>query len=73
MGEAELPESTDRGTTTAPQTSKVATIAAAHSVHDTYSSFLPPLLPVFIGMPMAISGSPPCYYLADDAVFHSGS
>ncbi len=30
------------------QTSKVATIAAAHAVHDTYSSFLPPLLPVFI-------------------------
>lgn len=31
-----------------PQTSKVVTIAAAHAVHDTYSSFLPPLLPVFI-------------------------
>jgi len=31
-----------------PQTTKVATIAAAHAVHDTYSSFLPPLLPVFI-------------------------
>jgi len=30
------------------QTSKVATIAAAHAVHDTYSSFLPPLLPLFI-------------------------
>jgi len=30
------------------QTSKVATIAAAHAAHDTYSSFLPPLLPVFI-------------------------
>ncbi len=30
------------------QTSKVATIAAAHAVHDTYSSFLPPLLPIFI-------------------------
>ncbi len=30
------------------QTSKVATIAVAHAVHDTYSSFLPPLLPVFI-------------------------
>lgn len=36
------------GPTTEPQTSKVATIAAAHAVHDTYSSFLPPLLPVFI-------------------------
>ena len=43
-----MPESTDRGPTTAPQTSKVAIIAAAHSVHDTYSSFLPPLLPIFI-------------------------
>ena len=32
----------------APQTSKVATIAAAHAAHDTYSAFLPPLLPVFI-------------------------
>lgn len=32
----------------APQTSKVATIAAAHAAHDTYSSFLPPLLPIFI-------------------------
>jgi FSR family fosmidomycin resistance protein-like MFS transporter len=32
----------------APQTSKIATIAAAHAVHDTYSAFLPPLLPVFI-------------------------
>jgi len=31
-----------------PQTSKVVTIAAAHAVHDTYSGFLPPLLPVFI-------------------------
>jgi len=30
------------------QTSKVATIAAAHAMHDIYSSFLPPLLPVFI-------------------------
>jgi FSR family fosmidomycin resistance protein-like MFS transporter len=32
----------------APRKSKVATIAAAHAAHDTYSSFLPPLLPVFI-------------------------
>jgi FSR family fosmidomycin resistance protein-like MFS transporter len=32
----------------APQTSKVVTIAAAHAAHDTYSAFLPPLLPVFI-------------------------
>lgn len=30
------------------QTSKVATIAAGHAAHDTYSAFLPPLLPVFI-------------------------
>ncbi len=32
----------------APQTSRVVTIAAAHAAHDTYSAFLPPLLPVFI-------------------------
>lgn len=32
----------------APNTNKVATIAAAHAAHDTYSSFLPPLLPIFI-------------------------
>ena len=32
----------------APRTSKVVTIAAAHAAHDTYSAFLPPLLPVFI-------------------------
>jgi FSR family fosmidomycin resistance protein-like MFS transporter len=40
----------DRGSESqqAVQTSKVATIAASHAVHDTYSSFLPPLLPVFI-------------------------
>ena len=31
-----------------PQTSRVVTIAAAHAAHDTYSAFLPPLLPVFI-------------------------
>jgi FSR family fosmidomycin resistance protein-like MFS transporter len=30
------------------QTSHVATIAAAHAVHDTYTAFLSPLLPVFI-------------------------
>lgn len=30
------------------RTSKVVTIAAAHAAHDTYSAFLPPLLPVFI-------------------------
>jgi len=41
---------TDRGLESQQrvQTSKVATIAAAHAAHDTYSSFLPPLLPVFI-------------------------
>jgi len=31
-----------------PQTSKIVTIATAHAAHDTYSAFLPPLLPVFI-------------------------
>jgi FSR family fosmidomycin resistance protein-like MFS transporter len=43
-----LPESRPEQSFAEPQTSKVATIAAAHAVHDVYSSFLPPLLPVFI-------------------------
>ena len=43
-----MSNSSSRGSSPAPQTSKVATIAAAHATHDTYSSFLPPLLPVFI-------------------------
>jgi FSR family fosmidomycin resistance protein-like MFS transporter len=30
------------------QTSKVVTIGAAHAAHDTYSAFLPPLLPALI-------------------------
>lgn len=30
------------------QTDRVATISLGHAVHDTYSAFLPPLLPVFI-------------------------
>lgn len=30
------------------QTGKVVWVAAAHAVHDTYSGFLPPLLPTFI-------------------------
>jgi FSR family fosmidomycin resistance protein-like MFS transporter len=30
------------------QTDGVITISAAHAMHDTYSAFLPPLLPVFI-------------------------
>jgi FSR family fosmidomycin resistance protein-like MFS transporter len=30
------------------QTERVATISGAHAVHDTYTSFLPPLLPLFI-------------------------
>jgi FSR family fosmidomycin resistance protein-like MFS transporter len=30
------------------QTDRVLTISAGHAVHDTYSAFLPPLLPVFI-------------------------
>lgn len=40
--------SLDPGRSQTPQTSKVVTIAAAHAAHDTYSAFLPPLLPVFI-------------------------
>jgi MFS transporter, FSR family, fosmidomycin resistance protein len=31
-----------------PQTSKVVTIGAAHAAHDTYSAFLPPMLPVLV-------------------------
>jgi FSR family fosmidomycin resistance protein-like MFS transporter len=34
--------------TPAPRTSKVVTIGAAHAAHDTYSAFLPPMLPVLI-------------------------
>jgi FSR family fosmidomycin resistance protein-like MFS transporter len=30
------------------ETGRVATMAAGHAVHDTYTAFLPPLLPVFI-------------------------
>jgi FSR family fosmidomycin resistance protein-like MFS transporter len=30
------------------QTERVVTISGAHAVHDTYTAFLPPLLPVFI-------------------------
>ena len=30
------------------QTDRVVTISAGHAVHDTYSAFLPPLLPAFI-------------------------
>ncbi|MGD2146532.1 MAG: MFS transporter [Anaerolineae bacterium] len=31
------------------QAARVATVSVAHGVHDTYSAFLPSLLPVFIG------------------------
>jgi len=37
-----------KGPLHAPQTSRVVTIATAHAAHDTFSAFLPPLLPVFI-------------------------
>jgi FSR family fosmidomycin resistance protein-like MFS transporter len=30
------------------QTGRVSTIAAGHAIHDTYTAFLPPLLPLFI-------------------------
>jgi FSR family fosmidomycin resistance protein-like MFS transporter len=30
------------------QTGRVATISAGHAVHDTYTAFLPPLLPAFV-------------------------
>jgi len=30
------------------QTGRVATLAGGHAVHDTYTAFLPPLLPVFV-------------------------
>jgi FSR family fosmidomycin resistance protein-like MFS transporter len=35
-------------TETGFQARRVATLAAGHSVHDTYAAFLPPLLPVFV-------------------------
>ena len=38
----------DAGPSPTPQTAKIVTIAAGHAAHDTYSAFLPPLLPVFI-------------------------
>jgi FSR family fosmidomycin resistance protein-like MFS transporter len=38
----------DPGRSPTLQMSKVVTIGAAHAAHDTYSAFLPPLLPVFI-------------------------
>jgi len=41
-------EELDSGPSPAPQTAKIVTIAAGHAAHDTYSAFLPPLLPVFI-------------------------
>jgi len=42
-------ESTDRSAETEEfQTGRVLTISAAHGVHDTYTAFLPSLLPVFI-------------------------
>ncbi len=39
---SQLPESEEF------QTDRVATISAGHAVHDTYTAFLPPLLPAFI-------------------------
>ena len=40
---------TTRAAETEPfQASRVLTITAGHAVHDTYTAFLPPLLPVFI-------------------------
>jgi FSR family fosmidomycin resistance protein-like MFS transporter len=36
------------GQTDSFQTGRVLTITAAHAVHDTYTAFLPPLLPAFI-------------------------
>ncbi len=41
-------EKLDSGPSPTPQTAKIVTIAAGHAAHDTYSAFLPPLLPVFI-------------------------
>jgi FSR family fosmidomycin resistance protein-like MFS transporter len=41
-------EKLDPGPSPTPQTAKIVTIAAGHAAHDTYSAFLPPLLPVFI-------------------------
>lgn len=38
------------------ETTQVATFAAGHAVHDTYTAFLPPLLPIFISR-LALSKS----------------
>ncbi len=49
MNDARMAESTDRATEAEQfQTDRVLTISAAHGVHDTYTAFLPSLLPVFI-------------------------
>jgi FSR family fosmidomycin resistance protein-like MFS transporter len=45
---AESHPSTVSAETTDFETGRVLTISAAHGVHDTYTAFLPPLLPVFI-------------------------
>ena len=42
-GQAEIPVAANAGERF--QTSGVATIAAGHAVHDTYTGFLPALLP----------------------------
>jgi FSR family fosmidomycin resistance protein-like MFS transporter len=40
------------------ETGRVATVAAGHAVHDTYTAFLPPLLPVFIDkLGLSITGA----------------
>jgi FSR family fosmidomycin resistance protein-like MFS transporter len=40
------------------QTDRVATISVGHAVHDTYSAFLPPLLPVFIdNLALSVTGA----------------
>jgi MFS transporter, FSR family, fosmidomycin resistance protein len=49
MNNTMVAESTDRSAETEEfQTGRVLTISAAHGVHDTYTAFLPSLLPVFI-------------------------
>ena len=52
-GGSSRPTQVDTG---AFQTSRVLTITGAHAVHDTYTAFLPPLLPVLISK-LAISNT----------------
>lgn len=67
VGETAYPEFAEEAVSTAPstgeekfQTGQVATIAGAHFVHDTYTAFLAPLLPLLqdkLGIGYTLAGS----------------